>query len=81
MSKKRKDPPRIFSGEESTELWEMIQEVSRKLAGQVPAKYGDVLYIFGCKCQELESRLEKLEEATRASAQPVAGPLKGKSNE
>ena len=62
---------RIFSGEESTELWEMIQEVSRKLAGQVPAKYGDVLYIFGCKCQELESRLEKLEEAVK----------KGKSHE
>ena len=65
---KRKAPPRIFSGEESTELWEMIQEVSRKLAGQVPAKYGDVLYLFGCKCQELESRVEELEAALAAKA-------------
>ena len=63
---KQKVPPRIFSGEESTELWEMIQEVSRKLAGQVPAKYGDVLYLFGCKCQELESRVEELEKEALA---------------
>ena len=54
---KRKTPPRIFSGEESTGLWKAINDLGKKPNTDLSA----LLYIFGCKCQELESRVEELE--------------------
>ena len=61
---KRKAP--IFSGEESTGLWKAINDLGKKPNTDLSA----LLYIFGCKCQELESRVEELEAALEVKKKP-----------
>lgn len=53
----------IFSGDPSTDLWKAINKISKsrkkkkkKLARIIHA----AMYLVGCKCQELESLVEKL---------------------
>lgn len=43
------DSEAIFSGENSAELWRRINDGSKR----------DVLYLLGCKCQELETVVQK----------------------
>jgi hypothetical protein len=46
---------RIFSGEDSIDLWDDINAVKKR-------KIHDALYTLGCRCQELESVVHQLEE-------------------
>lgn len=48
------EPKRIFSGDESREFWNAINSLK--------GKNQEVLYWFGCKCQELEALVCKLQD-------------------
>ena len=53
----------IFSGKNSIDLWKEICEVEkkRKKKGLALAVF-ECLYSFGCRCQELETEVEKLKK-------------------
>lgn len=58
--KSKKREPQIFSGKDSKELWKRINA----LHDHMPDVFW-ALYIMGCRCQELEAivrRLEKLKD-------------------
>jgi len=56
--------PRIFSGEDSTELWDLINSITdkknRKSRKKLASKLWEVIYTMSCKCQELEDEVRKL---------------------
>jgi len=47
----------IFSGNNTRKFWKKIRKIKPK-----KDKLWDLFYLFGCKCQKLETRVEKLEE-------------------
>jgi hypothetical protein len=54
-----KNPKRIFSGNQSKDLWRAINAV-KEPDGRAWNTWS-ALYTLGCRCQELEARVEKLE--------------------
>jgi len=52
--------PPIFSGDESVELWQMINRLSNQ-----NGRYDlwELMYALGCKLQELEARVARVENA------------------
>ena len=44
---------RIFSGDESREFWDAINELR-----ETNREAWEILYWFGCKCQELEAKID-----------------------
>lgn len=53
----------IFSGDESKQLWKAINSISKKKKRKKIAKAAErAIYLLGCKCQELESQLERIDE-------------------
>lgn len=59
----------VFSGDESRKLWKLINRVMWK-GGKIGKKKAkrkklsrrvwDAMYLLGCKCQELEAKLEAM---------------------
>ena len=47
--------PKIFGGENSKDLWDLINSIRA-------TSVHEALYAFGCKCQELEKIIHKLEK-------------------
>ena len=56
-AKAKRKPRRLFSGKSSEMLWRLINRVPWE------TDIGKALYALGCDCQELESRVEHLENA------------------
>ncbi len=54
MKKSKRKVKSIFSGDNSKDFWKAINNIQYE-------EVKDVLYWFGCKLQELESKVEKLE--------------------
>lgn len=48
----KKASPRIFSGDHTEQFWQEINSVK-------PKSLQNLLYEFGCKCQQLETRVEQ----------------------
>jgi len=55
------DDKEIFSGEESTEMWDSINRLGGMCADFATAH--DALYALACKCQELEAKIKHLTTA------------------
>jgi len=55
---KRKRPVRVFSGPESRPFWTHINAVENEATHRA-------VYALGCKCQELEAKLDRLIEHLR----------------
>jgi len=54
----------IFSGDKSKELWNTINNIGN-LDLNKPTIFKDIwhaMYFLGCKCQELETKLEELKK-------------------
>jgi len=49
----------IFSGDKSEELWNKIDKLNNR-SGINTELICDIFYLFGCKCQELESEIKRL---------------------
>ena len=47
--------PKIFSGENSSDLWDTIKRVRKP-------RVHDALYDLGCHCQQLEETVRRLEQ-------------------
>lgn len=58
---KHKEPERIFSGESSKRMWKQINELREH-----SPRVWDVAYDLGCRCQELEAIVRRLEEKLNA---------------
>lgn len=52
---------KIFSGERSRDMWDDINKLCHDPDPDLE-NVGDLLYLIGCRLQELESRLEKVEK-------------------
>lgn len=51
----------IFSGQNSTGMWESINSFSVKEDENLENRLWDALYTIGCRCQELETVVDNLE--------------------
>jgi hypothetical protein len=54
----------IFSGDASKSLWKDIWKVKRRRKKIARAAF-NALYHLGCKCQELETKVQQLTDAMR----------------
>jgi hypothetical protein len=53
----------IFSGDNSKDLWKVINKVAKKKSKKKLARAAcKAIYLLGCKCQELETEVERLKE-------------------
>lgn len=57
MAKRRKEEPRVFSGKSSKQLWKDINATH----DATPVVWL-AIYALGCKCQELEVIVRRLEK-------------------
>ncbi len=53
----------LFSGDESKEFWDLVWKCKNKK--DLPQNVFDILYLLGCKLQQLEEQIKKLNEHTK----------------